>query len=216
MPNCQLLLYILYLNFINYIHPFITPKSNPIYTSPLAHKFLKTTFLCSLSLSLMDNYSQPSSSTLSQSSHHISMLNMMMSSQPHDHQLFQPLDQNNGHVGFISSVEDSIRGDDLKASPGDVEVGEAVPENEAEGGKRKGEKKSKKPRFAFQTRSQVDILDDGYRWRKYGQKAVKNNRFPRFVLFIFIFFLPSSSCFLFMRVSIVSLFIWIIVVTNFI
>ncbi|XP_047960654.1 probable WRKY transcription factor 75 [Salvia hispanica] len=43
----------------------------------------------------------------------------------------------------------------------------------------KGDKKSKKPRFAFQTRSQVDILDDGYRWRKYGQKAVKNNTFPR-------------------------------------
>ncbi|KDP26834.1 hypothetical protein JCGZ_17992 [Jatropha curcas] len=43
----------------------------------------------------------------------------------------------------------------------------------------KGEKKIKKPRYAFQTRSQVDILDDGYRWRKYGQKAVKNNKFPR-------------------------------------
>uniref|UniRef100_A0A1J3GIG6 Putative WRKY transcription factor 75 n=1 Tax=Noccaea caerulescens TaxID=107243 RepID=A0A1J3GIG6_NOCCA len=40
-------------------------------------------------------------------------------------------------------------------------------------------KKGKKQRFAFQTRSQVDILDDGYRWRKYGQKAVKNNKFPR-------------------------------------
>ncbi|KAF5457406.1 hypothetical protein F2P56_021511 [Juglans regia] len=40
-------------------------------------------------------------------------------------------------------------------------------------------KKIRKPRYAFQTRSQVDILDDGYRWRKYGQKAVKNNKFPR-------------------------------------
>ncbi|GLT73282.1 hypothetical protein SLA2020_451520 [Shorea laevis] len=46
-------------------------------------------------------------------------------------------------------------------------------------GKKKGEKKIRKPRYAFQTRSQVDILDDGYRWRKYGQKAVKNNKFPR-------------------------------------
>ncbi|CAN6381275.1 unnamed protein product [Urochloa humidicola] len=46
-------------------------------------------------------------------------------------------------------------------------------------GKRKGEKKERRPRYAFQTRSQVDILDDGYRWRKYGQKAVKNNKFPR-------------------------------------
>ncbi|RWW27630.1 hypothetical protein BHE74_00059806 [Ensete ventricosum] len=44
----------------------------------------------------------------------------------------------------------------------------------------KKEKKVRKPRYAFRTRSQVDVLDDGYRWRKYGQKAVKNNRFPRF------------------------------------
>ncbi|XP_071716632.1 probable WRKY transcription factor 75 [Rutidosis leptorrhynchoides] len=44
---------------------------------------------------------------------------------------------------------------------------------------KKGEKKIRKPKCAFQTRSQVDILDDGYRWRKYGQKAVKNNKFPR-------------------------------------
>ncbi|KAK9120131.1 hypothetical protein Scep_018224 [Stephania cephalantha] len=45
--------------------------------------------------------------------------------------------------------------------------------------KKKGEKKVRNPRYAFQTRSQVDILDDGYRWRKYGQKAVKNNKHPR-------------------------------------
>ncbi|RVW52596.1 putative WRKY transcription factor 75 [Vitis vinifera] len=46
-------------------------------------------------------------------------------------------------------------------------------------GKKEGQKKIRKHRFAFQTRSHVDILDDGYRWRKYGQKAVKNNKFPR-------------------------------------
>ncbi|CAI0627371.1 unnamed protein product [Linum tenue] len=40
-------------------------------------------------------------------------------------------------------------------------------------------KKGNNNKYAFQTRSQVDILDDGYRWRKYGQKAVKNNNFPR-------------------------------------
>ncbi|CAI9763125.1 unnamed protein product [Fraxinus pennsylvanica] len=44
-------------------------------------------------------------------------------------------------------------------------------------GKKNGQ--NRKPRFAFQTRSRVDILDDGYRWRKYGQKVVKNNKFPR-------------------------------------
>jgi hypothetical protein len=61
--------------------------------------------------------------------------------------------------------------------------------NDQQGVKKKGEKKAKKPKYAFQTRSQVDILDDGYRWRKYGQKAVKNNKFPRFV---FVFFVHVS------------------------
>ncbi|KAM0945796.1 putative transcription factor WRKY family [Dioscorea sansibarensis] len=40
-------------------------------------------------------------------------------------------------------------------------------------------KKASRPRFAFQTRTDNDILDDGYRWRKYGQKAVKNSSYPR-------------------------------------
>ncbi|KAE7999436.1 hypothetical protein FH972_003869 [Carpinus fangiana] len=40
-------------------------------------------------------------------------------------------------------------------------------------------KRTTRPRFAFQTRSADDILDDGYRWRKYGQKAVKNSIYPR-------------------------------------
>ncbi|RZR77955.1 hypothetical protein BHM03_00003174, partial [Ensete ventricosum] len=45
--------------------------------------------------------------------------------------------------------------------------------------KKKGQKPQKEPRFAFKTRSEVDHLEDGYRWRKYGQKAVKNSPFPR-------------------------------------
>ncbi|CAL1413004.1 unnamed protein product [Linum trigynum] len=45
--------------------------------------------------------------------------------------------------------------------------------------KTKGQKKQREPRFAFMTKSEVDHLDDGYRWRKYGQKAVKNSPYPR-------------------------------------
>ncbi|KAG2684824.1 hypothetical protein I3760_10G093800 [Carya illinoinensis] len=45
--------------------------------------------------------------------------------------------------------------------------------------KKKGEKKQRDPRFAFMTKSEVDHLEDGYRWRKYGQKAVKNSPYPR-------------------------------------
>ncbi|ONK63234.1 uncharacterized protein A4U43_C07F12770 [Asparagus officinalis] len=47
------------------------------------------------------------------------------------------------------------------------------------GGKKKGQKRKREPRIAFLTKSEVDHLEDGYRWRKYGQKAVKNSPFPR-------------------------------------
>ncbi|KAL8476757.1 hypothetical protein ACS0TY_029166 [Phlomoides rotata] len=116
----------------------------------------------------MDNYqaamfrsSSPSSSALAQNP----ML-MMMNYQPHNdhhHDQLIPHDYNpnNAMESFKTNTTSPIM------------------DKEENSGKRKGEKKSRKPRFAFQTRSQVDILDDGYRWRKYGQKAVKNNRFPR-------------------------------------
>ncbi|PHU18319.1 putative WRKY transcription factor 23 [Capsicum chinense] len=45
--------------------------------------------------------------------------------------------------------------------------------------KRKNQKGKREPRFAFMTKSEIDHLDDGYKWRKYGQKAVKNSPFPR-------------------------------------
>lgn len=45
--------------------------------------------------------------------------------------------------------------------------------------KKKDEKKPREPRFAFMTKSDIDHLEDGYRWRKYGQKAVKNSPYPR-------------------------------------
>ncbi|GFP80557.1 probable WRKY transcription factor 33 [Phtheirospermum japonicum] len=37
----------------------------------------------------------------------------------------------------------------------------------------------REPRVVVQTVSDVDILDDGFRWRKYGQKVVKGNPNPR-------------------------------------
>ncbi|XP_057960521.1 probable WRKY transcription factor 20 isoform X2 [Malania oleifera] len=40
-------------------------------------------------------------------------------------------------------------------------------------------KPTREPRVVVQTVSEVDILDDGYRWRKYGQKVVKGNPNPR-------------------------------------
>ncbi|CAF2044799.1 hypothetical protein BRARA_I02860 [Brassica rapa] len=46
-------------------------------------------------------------------------------------------------------------------------------------GKGKGEKKEREARVAFMTKSDIDHLEDGYRWRKYGQKAVKDSPYPR-------------------------------------
>ncbi|KAD3068715.1 hypothetical protein E3N88_36595 [Mikania micrantha] len=61
-------------------------------------------------------------------------------------------------------------------------VEQCIKDEERVGGdntKTKKKKKEKEPRFAFMTRTEIDHLDDGYRWRKYGQKAVKNSHFPR-------------------------------------
>ncbi|KAA8530093.1 hypothetical protein F0562_004802 [Nyssa sinensis] len=81
----------------------------------------------------------------------------------------------NGFLGLKTEIHVPTSEDKNVSNNGSF----VVTENEEKPGQKKGEKKLRKPRFAFQTRSQVDILDDGYRWRKYGQKSVKNNKFPR-------------------------------------
>ncbi|OWM91371.1 probable WRKY transcription factor 75 [Punica granatum] len=48
-------------------------------------------------------------------------------------------------------------------------------ENEIEGKRKVG----KGCRIAFRTKSEQEILDDGFRWRKYGKKSVKNSPNPR-------------------------------------
>ena len=47
-------------------------------------------------------------------------------------------------------------------------------------------KKVMPPRFAFHTKSSEDVLDDGYKWRKYGQKSVKNSTHPRYLTILLI------------------------------
>ncbi|KAF8726711.1 hypothetical protein HU200_019179 [Digitaria exilis] len=71
------------------------------------------------------------------------------------------------------------KGGGSAAAKGDGEGEEKNKKGPAPKGKGKGEKRPRQPRFAFMTKSEVDHLEDGYRWRKYGQKAVKNSPFPR-------------------------------------
>lgn len=46
-------------------------------------------------------------------------------------------------------------------------------------------KTPREPRVVVHSTNEKDSMDDGYRWRKYGQKIVKGNPNPRWVFFIF-------------------------------
>lgn len=43
------------------------------------------------------------------------------------------------------------------------------------------ERQEVRERVAFKMKSEVEILDDGFKWRKYGKKMVKNSPNPRYV-----------------------------------
>nr|UEN74730.1 putative WRKY transcription factor 33 [Silybum marianum] len=70
----------------------------------------------------------------------------------------------------------SKSGDDHENEP-EAKRWKGETENEAISGP--GSRTVREPRIVVQTTSDIDILDDGYRWRKYGQKVVKGNPNPR-------------------------------------
>lgn len=78
--------------------------------------------------------------------------------------------------------------EDDQGTHGSVSLGYDAEGDESESKRRKLESYAemsgatraiREPRVVVQTTSEVDILDDGYRWRKYGQKVVKGNPNPR-------------------------------------
>nr|ANW37918.2 transcription factor SUSIBA1 [Hordeum vulgare] len=91
---------------------------------------------------------------------------------------------------MVEPVPASVSDDDIDAGGGRPYPGDdATEEEDLESKRRKMEsagidaalmgKPNREPRVVVQTVSEVDILDDGYRWRKYGQKVVKGNPNPR-------------------------------------
>ncbi|XP_011095658.1 probable WRKY transcription factor 2 [Sesamum indicum] len=88
-----------------------------------------------------------------------------------------------------SSTFSNDEDDDDRATHGSVSLGYDGEGDELESKRRKLEtytpemsgntRAIREPRVVVQTTSEVDILDDGYRWRKYGQKVVKGNPNPR-------------------------------------
>ncbi|XP_020585978.1 probable WRKY transcription factor 26 [Phalaenopsis equestris] len=89
----------------------------------------------------------------------------------------------NSSVSFgEDEVGMSIQRSNLAVDDFEVEEPEAKRwkmEGGNEGAALAGNKTVREPRVVVQTTSDIDILDDGYRWRKYGQKVVKGNPNPR-------------------------------------
>ncbi|KAK1406907.1 hypothetical protein QVD17_38516 [Tagetes erecta] len=98
---------------------------------------------------------------------------------------FESSDPADGSLTFSNDEGE----DDDRATHGSVSLGGDGEGDESESKRRKVEayaadvsaasRAIREPRVVVQTTSEVDILDDGYRWRKYGQKVVKGNPNPR-------------------------------------
>nr|AUS89390.1 WRKY DNA-binding protein 25 [Sesuvium portulacastrum] len=76
-----------------------------------------------------------------------------------------------GGVSQLNRMADDADDDDPFAKRRRMEIGEMDINSVV--------KPIREPRVVVQTVSEVDILDDGYRWRKYGQKVVRGNPNPR-------------------------------------
>ncbi|CAN6329185.1 unnamed protein product [Urochloa humidicola] len=77
----------------------------------------------------------------------------------------------------VSGLSDGDDMDDGESRP--HEVDDADNESERRNIQISSQRTLSEPKIIVQTTSEVDLLDDGYRWRKYGQKVVKGNPHPR-------------------------------------
>ncbi|CAM8887518.1 unnamed protein product [Rhodiola kirilowii] len=92
--------------------------------------------------------------------------------------LIAPMTPNSSSIS-MSSNEEQGKDQDVNGENNEQEADEVQADKTKKQLKPKKKNQKKEPRFAFMTKTEVDHLDDGYRWRKYGQKAVKNSPFPR-------------------------------------
>ncbi|KAK1364613.1 WRKY domain-containing protein [Heracleum sosnowskyi] len=85
------------------------------------------------------------------------------------------------HQGYSIGFDEQVRNLDGKGAHDEKCNGSANEDDSwwRSSSSKKVRRKLREPRFCFQTRSDVDVLDDGYKWRKYGQKVVKNSLHPR-------------------------------------
>ncbi|KAK9165705.1 hypothetical protein Scep_000896 [Stephania cephalantha] len=72
---------------------------------------------------------------------------------------------------------DSTRSTSMTISTADTSIKQVKCKSSTSGGKKS--RVDVGLRIAFKTKSEVDVMDDGFKWRKYGKKSVKNSPNPR-------------------------------------
>lgn len=85
----------------------------------------------------------------------------------------------NSNVDWVSLLSGLMSGDQVGSMVGRRLCDDQKNDKAMKSGRGK---KVTPSRVAFHTRSSEDILDDGYKWRKYGQKSVKNSKHPRYFI----------------------------------
>lgn len=120
--------------------------------------------------SLYDMVQPPSSTVPSSSSPNPTVVTKMESPEL----LNQPLTPNSSSISSASS--EAVNDEQVKVEEEEEDQQKTKKQLKP---KKTNQKRQREPRFAFMTKSEVDHLEDGYRWRKYGQKAVKDSPFPR-------------------------------------
>ncbi|CAN6970198.1 unnamed protein product [Brassica rapa subsp. trilocularis] len=82
--------------------------------------------------------------------------------------------QTSDAAAFFSCSSSSLSQPESSSTNASAATATASAENQV-----KKENKKVKERVAFKTQSEVEVLDDGFKWRKYGKKMVKNSPNPR-------------------------------------
>ncbi|CAA6675134.1 unnamed protein product [Spirodela intermedia] len=97
----------------------------------------------------------------------------------HEEEFVFPADLPPTACGSAAVVDSPATPENSSLSFGGEEIDDDDARRQAPGISAPANKAAREPRVVVQTTSDIDILDDGYRWRKYGQKVVKGNPNPR-------------------------------------
>ncbi|GLJ11263.1 hypothetical protein SUGI_0149550 [Cryptomeria japonica] len=85
------------------------------------------------------------------------------------------------HSGFDEQQSEVLCAEDELPELSDDSGSRKSSEGEIVDSKSKKRKRSgeRGPKYAFKTRSETDVLEDGFKWRKYGKKTIKSSPHPR-------------------------------------